>query len=41
MHQEQTNSSIAYKTEIYVSYFANISTKKANSETLGLVIDNQ
>jgi hypothetical protein len=38
---EQTNSSIAWKIEIHNSYSADLFTKKkANSEKLGLGIDN-
>jgi hypothetical protein len=39
-HQEQTNSSVAWKIEICDSYLAKVSTKEANSEKLGLEIGN-
>ncbi len=40
VHQERTNSSIAWKTEIHNSCLANISTEQLNSEMLGLGIAN-
>ncbi len=40
MRKEYTNSSIAWRIELYNSYLARISTKKASSVKLGFRIDN-
>jgi hypothetical protein len=40
VHQERTNSSIAWKNEIYNHYFAKICNKKVNPEIFGFGIDN-
>jgi hypothetical protein len=40
MRQEYTNSSIAWRTDFYNSYFAQISTKKVISGEAGLGIDS-
>jgi hypothetical protein len=40
MHQEQTNSSIAWKIEIHNFLSADLFTQRAKSEKLGLRIDN-
>ncbi len=40
MREEYTNSSIARKIELYNSYFAQISIKKATSKKLGFIIVN-